>query len=199
MCDFNKIAGWLIAAQVLFLGMIVTMSIAVINSGSFWLAALNVPLMVGVCIACAAAAVLVSQARNEADNCKASICFAASESLRSWLVAFQVNLVILTGLLVAAAIVAPIPFAGAVAVGSVIIYVLPISLVISGFIENQVAQATSDFNACQEANSRSSNAAANTTIRIFAIITAVVILIAIVGGGMSGILDFPKTPPGATL
>jgi hypothetical protein len=190
MCDFNKIAGWLIAAQILYLGMLVTLGIAVINSGSFWLSALNIPLMIIVCIACAAATVLAGLALNEANNCKATVCGTAANSLASWLTAFVVNLGILTGLLIAAAILAPVPFAGAIAVGAVVIWMLTLAAGISAIVENGVAQAMSEFNACQAANNASANAAANTVVRVVAVITAVVIAVMLIGGGVSNYVPF---------
>jgi hypothetical protein len=194
MCDFNRLAGFLISAQALYLGVLVTLGIAIFNSGSFWLAALNIPLMVGIIVASGAATAAASLALNEANKCRATACGAAAVALANWITAFVVNLGILTAALIGAAVAAPIPFAGALVLGTISVWALTIGVGLSAAISGGIAAATSAFNSCQAANNSSSNNTAAAVVGVLGILTALVAIVSVIAGAASGYLPFTPEP-----
>ncbi len=186
MCDFNRLSGFLISAQAIYLGMLVTLGIAIFNSGSFWLVALNIPLMIGLIAACGIATGLAAAALNEANICKNSQCGAAASDLSSWLTAFVANLGILTGLLIGASAAALIPGVGALVLAGVLGYAVALGIGLSPVIESGVAAAVGAFNTCQQQHNASSSTAAATTVTILTGLTYAAAAFVLGGAGLAG-------------
>jgi hypothetical protein len=186
MCDFNRLAGFLIAAQVIFLAMMITLGIVIVNSGSFFLATLNIPFLIGLIVANAAATALAAAALNEANNCKNSACGTAATALASWLTAFVASLATLTGLLIVLAVVGAVPFAGAVAAAGVLGYLIALNLGLAPMIGGGVAVAAASFNTCQTQNNGSSNNAAAVVIAVLAVAIILASAFTLAGAGPTG-------------
>lgn len=185
MCDLNRASGFLIAAKVALLAVIVMLGIAMANSASFFAAAANIPLMVAAIVTTGVATAMFAAALAELDRCASGPCGAGAElsGVRDALLALLVTMAVLTAALIAIAVVAAVPFGGAVAVGGFLAWFISAALLVAGLIELRFALAVQAYNAC-----RSANGATTLSVAVIAIayVVGVAAIVFSVAGGLAG-------------
>lgn len=148
MCDLNLVSGFLTAGDVALIATFVILGIGIANSASFFAAAANIPLMVAVIVSTALAIAMYTAALVALDNCATGPCLAELQGLRDLLVGLLATLALFAVSLVALAVLAPVPFAGAVAIGSVIALFSTGLVGVIGLLEFSFAQSVQTFNTC---------------------------------------------------
>jgi hypothetical protein len=148
MCDTNKISGLLAGAKVAYMAALVLLGIVILNSASFFAAAANIPVMVAVILLNATSITLYSFALSELGNCSGT-CSSEYDYLRSLLIAMIAVLSGITLLLIALAVVASVPFGGAVAAGATLSTIISLSAGAVGSIEFYSIDATQKYNNCR--------------------------------------------------
>lgn len=162
MCDLNKVSGFLIAAKIAFIVVLVALGVAMANSASVFVAAANIPLMIAVIAGAAVSVAMYAAAIAELDKC-AGVCASQTTKLREALVSLAVMMGIFAGLLIGLAVVAAIPIAGAAAIGA---FLAGFALGIPGLIalaEIATASAIISYNNCRAS-------AGTTTISVVVIV-----------------------------
>jgi uncharacterized membrane protein len=183
MCDLDRVSGFLIAAKVAYLASLVLLAIGIANSVSFFAAAANVPLMVGVILAVALATAMYTAALVELDRCATGPCASELSELRNTLVALLSTMAVFTAALFALALVAAIPFAGSLAIGAVLALFSGFTMLVSAGLEGTFARAVQSYNDCRAR-------AGTSTLSVFVIVLAIIAAIAAtsltVGFGIAG-------------
>lgn len=149
MCNPNSVSGFLAGAKIPYAAAIIMLSLAIFNSASFFAAAANITLMAAVITFHALSITLYAFALAELDKCASGPCTSEFRHLRTLLAALIGTLSGLTALLIAAAIVAAIPFAGAVTVAGVLGTFVALTAGAITAIEYVFARALDDYNNCR--------------------------------------------------
>jgi hypothetical protein len=177
MCDFNPIAGFVIAAQTAFLA---SLGILLVGSGlasNPFTSVANIGLMIAAGISAALASGFIAAAIAFVDKCSGGVCAPQVAALRSTLLQLAIALGVFAGLLVGLAILAPVPFAGAVAIAGVLIWAVSAVTLFAATVSGYLARDIQAFNSCQERNSASSNSNAATVIVVLSILTIAAVLL----------------------
>lgn len=166
MCDLNKVSGFLIAAKIAFIAILIALGIAIANSASVFVAAANIPLMVGVIVGAAVSVAMYAAAIAELDKCT-GVCERETTKLREYLVNLATMMGIFAGLLIGLAVVAALPIAGAAAIG---VFIAGFAVGMPGLIAlAEIATASSiiSYNNCRAS-------AGSTTISVVVIVISYV-------------------------
>lgn len=185
MCDLNRVSFFLITGKVAYLLTLALLSIAMINSISLYTVAANVPLMAVAIISAGTSTAMYAGARAGIADCLASggPCMTELQRLQTAVVGLLISLAAFTVALIALAIVAVVPFAGAAAIGSFISLFIGLTALISGGIELQFAQASRSFIDCRS-NAGASNI--SSVLVPLAYLTGLAAAGFSIGGGLTG-------------
>jgi hypothetical protein len=151
MCDLDRVSGFLLAAKLASLGLFIALGVIIVNSASFFAAAANVFVMIGVIAAGALATAMYGAAIAELDNCATGPCGDNLQSLRNALWALLGDMGVITGLLIGLLVVAHIPWVGAAAAGAVLGMALGISIALGALIEGNFPATVQTYNNCRAA------------------------------------------------
>jgi hypothetical protein len=187
MCVFDRIAGFLIGAQVAYIAMLAFLVAAAVASGSVFGAGASVGLMIGAILSLAVCTGLFIAALADLNNCQGP-CSSTLNDVRSQLTAMIVVLAIVLVMLIALAIVAPVPVAGAVAITPAVFWLTTgaaVLITIDGCLSVALAMAFSKFNDCQASNSQPSN---STLVTVFGILSGIAFVGSLVVGLNGGLL-----------
>lgn len=185
MCNFDRVAGFLIGAKIAYLAMIAFLIAAAVASGGIFSAGAAVGLMIGAIASLAVATGLFIAALADIDNCRGP-CNSELGDVRSQLIATIALLGTVLVMLIALAIVAPVPVAGAVAITGAMMFLTVgagILITIETLVSIKLAIAFANFNSCQARNSAPSN---STLAIVFAILTSIGVAGGLVVGGAGG-------------
>lgn len=190
MCDLDRVLGFLIAAKTAFLATLVALGIAMLNSASLFAAAANVPLMVGVIAGAAVATAMYTAALVEMDRCATESCSTELGRLRERVAFLLASMGVYTGLLIGLVVVAAVPFAGAVAVGSVLAWGIAMTMLVTALAEMEFARMAGAYNNCRA--SAGARGLGGAVIILAYFVTFVAALVSI-GGGLAGRLPWQVT------
>ena len=185
MCNFDRVAGFLIGAKVAYIAMIAFLVAAAVASGGIFSAGGAVGFMVGAIASLAVATGLFIAALVDIESCRGP-CDTELADVRAQLIATIAFLATILVMLVVLAIVAPVPVAGAVAVSGAVAFLTVgsgVLITIESLLSIKLAIAIANFNTCQVRNSTSNN---STLAVIFAILTGFGALGGLVVGVASG-------------
>ena len=188
MCDLGRISGLLIAAKIAYIGVLITLGVAILNSASFFAAAANAGLMLAVIAVMAVVNVWILNARNELERCVGTTCSQELENMLGPLLWLQISLLAFTAGLIALAIVAAIPFGGAIAVGVFLTLFSSLTVIISAGMEGTFARDAQAFNTCRAM-------AGETTLHGAVIILAYIVVVVAVAFVLSVGGVFIANPP----
>lgn len=183
MCDLNRVSGLLSAAKIAYLATLIMLGIGMANSASLFAAAANVPLMIAAIASTALSTGMYVAALAELDKCATGPCASELQGLRGKLVGLLATMAIFTASLIGVAIVAAVPFAGAVAIGSVIALFIGFTALVSGGLEWIFANAVQAFNDCR---ARAGSTTISGAVVALAYIVMVAAVLFTVGGGLAG-------------
>jgi hypothetical protein len=181
MCDLERVRSFIVAAQVAFLLVVALLIMGVAASSSFFAATGNVVLMIAVIATAALGVASLVAAKAELDKCDFGPCNASMDELKLGLDFTIATFSALVAVLIGLAVVAPLPFAGAVALSSVLVFLLVAVANLVAFGGFGLIRVIDDFNACQDAQS-----AATKLNRTVILVLAVVTLVAVVAASMAG-------------
>jgi hypothetical protein len=190
MCDLDRLSGFLIAAKIAFLLVLVLLGGIIIFSSSFFAAAASIPLMVTLISLGAVATASYVGALVELDRCTAEPCGAILLSMRRDLIALLAIMAVLTIAFIGLALVAAIPALGGAASAGVLAMIVGFTVGVAALAEWSFAGGTQAFNKCR--------AAAGVTMISEAVVglaytNAVVATLVCIGGFARG--TFPRTVP----
>lgn len=180
MCDFNRVSGFLLAAQAFYLATLVILIAAAINAGSPFTAVANVAAMIAAIATAALSTAAFSMAIAELDKCMGGPCDGTLGSLRRDMLILAATLATLTVLLIVNTVIAAIPFAGSVALGIVLFWATSAVFLFSTLIERSLFNTIAAFNSCQASSAASSNAVTTTIIQV----TSVVLILGALTAGL---------------
>jgi hypothetical protein len=188
MCDLNRVSGFLLAAKIAFIAIMVALGIALANNVSLFAAAANIGLMIGVIAGAAVATGAYAMAVAELDKC-AGTCDTEIRDLRDKLMWAVGMMAALTALLIGLTVCAALPYAGAIIIGGVIAFAVGALSGVLGLHEILVGNAISSYNACRAAvgNTTISNA-----VVVFSYLAAAAGIAFSAGGFLSGKIPLPK-------
>lgn len=159
MCDFNRISGFIIAAQVSYLISIGIVAAAVLLGSTPFTSAANIPAMVIAAAAAAAAAVSLGFAIAELDRCASGPCGPSVATLRTNLIALAASIGTYSVALAVLALIAGVPFAGSVAAAAVLVGVVSLTSLFTAVAVGYLGNATQAFNSCLSASGGGNNGA----------------------------------------
>lgn len=183
MCDLNRVSGFLTAAKVAYVATLTMLGVAIINSASLFAAAANIPLMVAAIASTALSTGMYVAALAEVDRCMGEACAAELGPLRSSLIGLLATMATFTAALIALALVAAIPFAGAAAVGAFISFFIGFTALVAGGIELAFGSAVQAYNDCR---SRAGTTTIATIVLILTYTAAAASAGFSIGGGIAG-------------
>jgi hypothetical protein len=140
MCNPSNIEALLWLAQGCYIAATIALGILIFNSASFFAAAANIGVMALVIAAHGSSILFFSLALGELNDCPNTVCTADFDFIKTMLALVIADLSIITGLLIALAIVAAIPFAGAIAAGPVLAKLVTIG--VSSFFSDGIMVLT---------------------------------------------------------
>lgn len=183
MCNFDKISGFIIAAQIAFLASL-GFVIAAIGLGSNpFTSAGNIPIMITSALLAATAAGLLAVALVELDKCANGPCGASVASLRRTLIALIASVGLYIIAQASLALIAAIPFVGSAAASSLSVWAISVSAAFAAMASGGLSNAIPAFNTCMSQQGRG-NSAATTVIVVLSIIT---VLAAVIVGAAAGV------------
>lgn len=188
MCNFDRISGFLIGAQVAYIATLAMLAVATINAASVFAVAANVPLMVAAILLTATATGLLVAARAELDNCLGGSCNNELQSLRADITRLLIAISAFALLLIGIAVVAAIPFVGSIATISLLANAITLTAGFSALVSYSISKTITSFNACQSRNNASSNNSATGIVFALAYFTIGLVLIWAVAGYVSGVI-----------
>ena len=191
MCDFNRISGFIIAAQTSYLISIGIVAAAVVLGSNPFTSAANIPAMVIAAAAAGAAAIALAAAISELDRCTTGPCAPSVATLRTNLVALAASIGIYTVALAVLAVIAGVPFAGSVAAAAVLVGVVSLASLFTAIAVGYLGNATQAFNACLAASGGGNNGA-TTAIVVLGVLIILVTLVANGAGVANGTIPIPK-------
>lgn len=127
MCDLNRLSGFIIAAQIAYIVATIMLGAAILNSALVFSSVANAALVIAILGLLSLSIGMIAAAIVELDKCLSGGCAADLRVLRGNLVGIAANLSVYVLTIAALAIIAIIPFAGAVALSIVLISLLGIS------------------------------------------------------------------------
>lgn len=149
MCDLNRISRLLIVAKIAYIGVLITLEIALINFISFFAAAANTGLLLTIIAVMAVVNVCILYARNELERCIETTCSQELENMIEPLMFFQMSLLAFTVILIGLAIVATMPFEGATAFGGFLAFFCFLIVLLSARMLGKFAYYAWVFNTCR--------------------------------------------------
>lgn len=187
MCDFNRISGLIIGAQVSYLLSLGIVAAAVGLGSNPFTSAANIPAMVIASAAALTAAGLIAGAIAELDKCAGGPCAPALGTLRTNLIALAASIggygVSLAGL----AIVAGVPFVGSAAAAGLLIWAVSLTTLFSAVAMGYLGNAIQAFNTClRQTAPGSNNDGATTAIVGLGIVIIIVTLVVNATGVATG-------------
>lgn len=193
MCDFNRISGFVIAAQVAFLASLAIVIAAIALGSNPFTSAANIPAMI-VCAAFAAtAAALVAAAIASLDECAAGPCGTSVSRLRSNLITLAASMATYSVAQVALALIAGIPFVGSAAALALSLWAVSLAALFAAIASGGLTNNIQAFNSCLQRQNNGNNSS-TTVIVVLSIVT---VLAALVVGGAAGVANgaFPCVGP----
>ena len=149
MCDLNRVSGYLIAANAAYLATLVLLGVGILNSLSLFAAAANVALMVAAIACTAAASILYGLALLELDACAAEACATELAGLRAPVIVLITSMAVYAAGLIALAVVAAIPIAGAAAIGNYIVLGINLTGLVAAAAGAIFTNAVNTYNDCR--------------------------------------------------
>ena len=193
MCDFNRISGLIIAAQVAFLASLVIVIAAIALGSNPFTSPANIPAMIVCSVLAGTAAGLLAGAIASLDECANGPCGATVATLRT-------NLIILTAAVgtycvaqAALAVIAGFPFVGSAAALTLSLWAVSLSTLFAAMASGSLTNTIQAFNTCMEQQNNGSN----TTTTIVVVLGIFIVLAAIVVGASAGSANgvFPCVGP----
>lgn len=188
MCDFNKISGLIIAAQVAFLASLVIVAAAVILGSNPFTSAANIPAMIISSASAALATGLLVAAIAALDGCLAGPCAAEVSTLRNNLLALSVAMGTYAVMLAALAIIAGVPFAGSAAAAALCIWAVSLTTLFAAVATGYLGNAIQGFNTCMQRLGNGNNGTTTTIVVLTVVIVLVAVFVSAAGGSANGAL-----------
>lgn len=193
MCDFNKISGLIIAAQVAFLASLVIVIAAIALGSNPFTSAANIPAMIVCAVLAGTAAALLAGAIASLDECANGPCAAALAPLRTNLIVLAAAMATYCVAQAALAIIAAIPFAGSAAALTLSIWAVSLSTLFAAMAEGSLANTIQAFNTCMEQQSKGNS----TTTTVIVVLSVISVIAAVTVGAFAGVANgvFPCVGP----
>lgn len=179
MCNFDRISGLIIAAQVAYLASLAIVAAAILLGSNPFTSAANIPAMLISAASAAAAAGLIAGAISELDRCASGPCGAQVAPLRRNLVALAVSIGTYSVMLAALALIAGVPFAGSAAAATLCIWAVSLTTLFAAVVSGYLGNAIQDFNRCLSSTGSGNNGATTAII----VLGVVIILATLVVNG----------------
>ena len=188
MCDFNKISGLIIAAQVAFLASLVIVAAAVALGSNPFTSAANIPAMVISAIAAGVATASLIAAIAALDACLTGPCAAEVSTLRNNLIALSVAVGTYCVMLAALAIIAGVPFAGSVAAAALCVWAVSLTTLFAAVATGYLGNAIQGFNTCMQRQGNGNNGTTTTIVVLTVVIVLVAVVVSASAGAANGVL-----------
>jgi hypothetical protein len=191
VCDFNRISGLILGAQVGFIGALGICAAAVILGSNPFTSAANIPAMIIAASLAGAATIALGAALASLNDCAAGPCGAEVTVLRTNLIALIASFGTFTVMLAALAVIAGFPWVGSAAAAALCIWALSLSAMFGVVADGYLGNAIQSFNACMQR----SNQGNNTTTAVIVASTVVVVLLGVVFGSVGVYTHAIPVPP----
>jgi hypothetical protein len=180
MCNLDRVSGYLATANGLLVATLVLLTGAVLAASNPFTSAANIPVMIAATATTAAAGVLFAAAMVELGSCPEVPCGQELALLRRNLAIVIAAMAVFTIAIGVCALVAAIPFAGAVAVGAVAVALVNIIALATPVFEIDFVNAIQRFDQCRERNRLS-------TIHGIVIVFAAIVVVAVLAFAVANV------------
>lgn len=194
MCNPSNIEALLWLAMGTYFAATAGLGLAILLSASFFAAAANIGVMALVIAAHGSSILFFSLALGELNDCPNTVCTADFDYIKTLLIIVITDLSIITGLLIALAVVAAIPIGGAIAAGPVLAKLVTVGVGAMALLMFLFSGAMGKYNDCRLMAGFSSFF--STGIMIMAILAALVSVAFVFAGIPKSSASLPPpTPP----
>jgi hypothetical protein len=193
VCDFNRISGLIIAAQVAFLASLAIVIAAIALGTNPFTSAANIPAMIVCAVLAATASGLLAGALASLDECSNGPCGASVASLRTNLIVLIASMATYALAQVALAVIAGIPFVGSAAALTLSIWAVSLSTAFAAMASGSLTNTIQEFNNCMEQQGKGNSTTTTIVIIVSVVVTIAAVFVGYAGGVANG--AFPCVGP----